>query len=60
MSNQLPLDSMIAAEHMDTIITVTMSILAIEEESIPEELKELARQNLVMILKDSYDPTSLN
>jgi hypothetical protein len=60
MSNQLPLDSMINPEHMDTIITVTMSILAIEEESIPKDLKELARQNLVMILKDSYDPTSLN
>ena len=60
MSNQLPLDSMIDAEHIDTLITVTMSILAIEEESIPEELKVLARQNLVMILKDSYDPTSLN
>tara|TARA_R110000787_G_scaffold254400_1_gene359698 strand:- start:273 stop:428 length:156 start_codon:yes stop_codon:yes gene_type:complete len=51
---------MIDAEHIDTLITVTMSILAIEEESIPKELKELARQNLVMILKDSYDPTSLN
>ena len=60
MSNQLPLDSMIDAEHVDTLITVTMSILAIEEESIPEELKVLARQSLVMILNNSYDPSSLN
>ena len=60
MSNQLPLDSMICPEHIDNLITVTMSILAIEEESIPEELKVLARQSLVMILNNSYDPSSLN
>ena len=60
MNNQLPLDPMICPEHLATIVSVVMAVLALEEPSMPENLKALSKQHLEDVLHDSFDSTSLN
>ena len=60
MNNQLPLDSMICSEHLATIISVVMAIMALEEPDLPENLKILSKQHLEDVLHDSFDSSSLN
>ena len=60
MSNQLPLNPMICPEHLATIVSVVMAILALEEPDMPENLKLLSKQHLEDVLHDSFDSTSFN
>ena len=60
MNNKLPLDSMICPEHLSTIVSIAMAILALEEPDMPEDLRALSGQHLEDVLYDSFEPNSLN
>ena len=51
---------MICSEHLATIISVVMAIMALEEPDMPENLKILSKQHLEDVLHDSFDSSSLN
>jgi hypothetical protein len=51
---------MICPEHLATIVSVVMAVLALEEPDMPENLKLLSKQHLEDVLHDSFDSTSFN
>ena len=60
MNNQLPLDPLMCPEYIETIVTITMATLALEEPDMPENLKIISAQHLEDMLHETYNPTDNN
>ena len=60
MNNKMPLSSIFDGKDHETFVSINLALQALQMEGTPPQLKEVAEQALIELIRACFDPTNLN
>ena len=58
--NKMPLSSIFDGKDHETFVSINLALQALNMEGTPPQLREIAEQALVELIKACFDPTDIN
>lgn len=60
MNNKMPLSSIFDGKDHETFVSINLALQALDMEGTPPQLREIAEQALIELIKACFDPNDLN
>jgi hypothetical protein len=60
MNNKMPLSSIFDGKDHETFVSINLALHALNMEGTPPQLREIAEQALIELIKACFDPTDIN
>ena len=60
MNNKMPLSSIFDGKDHETFVSINLALQALDMDGTPPQLREIAEQALIELIKACFDPTDLN
>jgi hypothetical protein len=58
--NKMPLSSIFDGKDHETFVSINLALQALNMDGTPPQLREIAEQALIELIKACFDPTNLN
>ena len=58
--NKMPLSSIFDGKDHETFVSINLALQALNMEGTPPQLREIAEQALIELIKACFDPTDIN
>lgn len=60
MNNKMPLSSIFDGKDHETFVSINLALQALNMEGTPPQLREIAEQALIELIKACFDSTDIN
>ena len=60
MNNKMPLSSIFDGKDHETFVSINLALQSLNMDGVPPQLREIAEQALIELIKACFDPTDLN
>ena len=60
MNNKMPLSSIFDGKDHETFVSINLALEALNIDGTPPQLREIAEQALIELIKACFNPTDLN
>ena len=60
MNNKMPLSSIFDGKDHETFVSINLALEALNIDGTPPQLREIAEQALIELIKACFDPANLN
>ena len=58
--NKMPLSSIFDGKDHETFVSINLALQSLDMDGVPQELREIAEQALMELIKACFDPSNLN